>query len=583
MSDAGSTARRCSPFRRTWTLPVGIAVLALLLRLWAPGPVTQTGDEFTWLYLSDGFRTAVLHRDFARATAGDVRKVKGTYPTVPGVTTMWAGTLGYASVSAAHSLGLASHAPRAIGPSVLRAARGFVALWCSIALGLLVAIAVWLVGRRAAAVAGVLLATEPWLVGLSDVLHTDAMVTMFGGLSVVALLAGLQAARPRTGERSAGAAALGVPARARIPLIVLSGVAFALAVLTKLNAAPLLFGAGAIIVVVDALAARRDAAGAPGWGRRLLAQYGRLTGIWVVASLVVIVVLWPALWVAPHDQLTLMRLSLTQLKKGQGTTYFRERLTADAGATYYPVAMLFRMTPWFLAGAVVASVGVLLRSVWGFRRWSTADAPSIAAATLLVATLPYAVALTVTSQKYDRYSLPLFPFLAIACGVGASGAVGWVARRVHSTRWVVPTGVAATAILAGLTLSYSPYAISYVDPLVGGQVRARRNILLGAGEGLEALGAEVRHRDGTHCQDIRIAGPLFFVIAFPCGQLVSAGSLDGDVHRADYYVSYVTAEQRSLAGDRQLFSTVRRTSTLVKTVRIGGVDYAELWKIRPGA
>ena len=344
--------------RRKWTMPLAIAVLALVLRLWAPGPVSQIQDEFSWLGLSTGFRTALVDGNFARATAGDVHASGSVNPTLPGVTTMWSGTLGYASVSVAHAAGLAS-APKPFAGSVLRASRGFVALWCSIALGLLVAVASLLIGRRPAAIAGVLLATEPFLVGHSDVLHTDAMVTMFGALSIVALLAGLRAGRPVEPEGQAGdplSPAHTVPRRARIPLIVLSGASAALACLTKLNAVPLVVGAAAVIVTIEFLAARRSANGAAGWWRSAVRENAPLGGIWVAAALLVVLLLWPALWVAPLDQVKLLRVSLRQLKHGEGRTYFRQHLTPDAGATYYPVAMLFRMTPWFLAGATVASM-----------------------------------------------------------------------------------------------------------------------------------------------------------------------------------------------------------------------------------
>lgn len=572
--------------RPVWAMPVAIAVLALVLRLWAPGPVTQTQDEFSWLYLSDGFRTAVVHGDFARATAGDIRTVGKTFPTVPGVTTMWAGTLGYASVSVAHSIGLASKAPKPFSASVLRASRGFVALWCSIALGLLVALAGWLVGRRAAAVAGVLLATEPFLVGHSDVLHTDAMVTMFGALSIVALLAGLRAGRSHADEPADANEPVDidrpavVPGRARIPLIALSGTSFALATLTKLNAVPLVVAAAGLIVAIDALAIRRTEAGAAGWWKSPVRAYARLTGVWLLAAIAVTVLLWPALWVAPHDQFTLIRLSLNQLKRGQGITFFRQRLTADAGVTYYPVAMLFRMTPWLLFGGAIGSLAVLARSALSLRRKLASDPASVAAATFLVAVVPYTAAMTITSQKYDRYSLPLFPFLALACGVLVAAAVSWLGQRVRITRWVLPVGIALAALLAISTLREAPYAISYVDPLVGGQVRARRNILLGWGEGLEVLGAEVRDREGAHCKDTRIMAPTFFVVAFPCGRTVSFASAARDLSTIDYYVSYVSGEQRSLTAERDLFAKVRRSADLVKSVHIGGVDYAELWKIR---
>lgn len=562
--------------RSKWTVPVMIGVLALVLRLWAPGPLTQTQDEFAWLFFSNGFRSAVVHGDFAKA------KVRSDYTTLPGVTTMWSGTFGYASVSLAHEVGLAKDPKLFAGP-VLRASRAFVALWCSIALGLLVAIASLLVGRRAAAIAGVLLATEPFLVGHSDVLHTDAMVTMFGALSIVALLAGLRAGRPveTAGDATDPTSAVRiVPARARILLVALSGASAALAALTKLNAVPLVLGGGAVVVTMQVLEERRNANGAAAWWRSALEENARLAAVWGVAALLITFLVWPALWVAPLEQLRLMRVALNELKHVQHVTFFRHHLTTDPGLTYYPVIMLFRMTPWFLAGATISSFAVLFSSVRSFWRPQTANPINYVATTLLLAPVPYAIAASLISQKFDRYFLPVFPFFTIAIGVVASQAVRWLGSHIGSTRWVLPLGVVLTALLTISTLSQAPYAISYVDPLIGGQARARKNILLGWGEGLEVVGAEIRHREGNHCKDARILGPAFYNVAIPCGQIVSFASVGRNLHNLDYYVSYVNMLQRNTPTDKELYNSVRQAGRMVKAVSIDGVNYAELWKIR---
>ena len=557
-------------------MPVVIGVLSLILRVWAPGPVSQTQDEFNWLVYSDEFRGALVDRDFSHAA------VRSDYTTLPGVTTMWSGTLGYASVALAHAVGLAE-APEPITGSVLRASRGFVALWCSIALGMLVAVASLLVGRRAAAVAGVLLATEPFLVGHSDVLHTDAMVTMFGAMSLVALAAGLRARRPvdPAGDGTDATATLrGARSGGRISLVVLSGAFAGLAILTKLNAVPLVVGGGAVIMTIELLAARRTAKGGAGCWRSALGENLRFVAMWGGTALLVMFVLWPALWVAPLEQLRHVKEALDVLSQAQNVTFFRHHSTTDPGVTYYPVAMLFRMTPWFLVGATISTFAVLFGFVRGFRRSPLANPMIIVAATLLLAAIPYALVASFTSQKYDRYFLPVLPFLAIACGVFVSSAVGRLESHFRSTRWVLPVGIVVTALLTVSTLSHAPYAISYVNPLPGGQVRARNNILLGWGEGLEVVGAEIRRREGRRCKEARILSRPFHHVAFPCGQLVSFAAVGRDLQNIDYYVGYVSSLQRSRRSDLDVYDAVRGTGDLIKTVEIGGVEYAELWKIR---
>jgi hypothetical protein len=276
-------------------------------------------------------------------------------------------------------------------------------------------------------------------------------------------------------------------------------------------------------------------------------------------------------------------VSLDQLRRGQGTTFFRQHLTPDAGAMYYPVAMVLRMTPWLLAGAFLASVGVISRAVLGLRRAGATDTANNVAATLLLAVVPYAIVITLASQKYDRYSLPLFPFLAIACGVFLDWIIRRLGNRAHATRWILPVGVVLTVLLAVSTLSQAPYAISYVDPLAGGQTTARRTILLGWGEGLEVLGAEIRHREGRRCDDAQIAGPLFWFVAFPCGKFIPSPSTVAGMRNADYFVSYVSGRQRATQAQKTVERFVRRSGRLVKAVRVDGVPYAELWQLRPSA
>ena len=225
-------------------MPLAITVIALVLRLWAPRPVEQTQDEFNWLLRSDTFRTALLDGDFATAT------VTGG-GTMPGVTTMWAGTFGHATVSLAHTVGLpwTRRRPRSTGAVLESLARFRRTLVLHRTRTVRSRLACLLVSRRSAAIAGVLHATEPFLVGHSDVLHTDAMVTMFSALSVVALMGRAPSGAPRPTGRirrdrhsSWPGPVQHLPARADAAGPVCPERPPGLATLTKLNAVPLVLG-----------------------------------------------------------------------------------------------------------------------------------------------------------------------------------------------------------------------------------------------------------------------------------------------------------------------------------------------------
>ena len=545
-----ATAVRQRPERPVWRVAVLVGLLGFALRVWAPGPTSQTVDEFIWTLRAHAFRQAVVEGDLGRASTSAVSESNATQP---GVTTMWAGSAGHGLVAAAEALGVVDREPGLTPRNrarILRASRSVVSLWCSVALALLLAVSSLLIGRRAAVVAGVLLAGEPFLVGHSHLLHTDALVTMFGALAVVALAAACRDRRSGPDRR----------------LVVLAGVAAGVALLTKLNAVPLLLGGAGI-----ALVAQID------WRHRRRTELRRsaLVGAaFLAVAAATFLVAWPALWVNPWSELQRLPDSVGHLNDPH-PTFFRGAVTTDPGARYYLYALAFRSSPWLFvaaSGSVAVTVAHLLRGRRpdGGSPWP----PRAALLTLLLAPAPYAVLITCTGQKYDRYALPVVPFLALVTGVVVTvAAARWQER--FGGRLLRPAAVVATAAVVAVTLAAQPFAVSYVNPLVGGQERARDTILLGWGEGLEVLGAEILAREGDRCDEVAIAAPNMYpgYVALPCGRF-PAGL---PVTSYDYVVRYVAALQRS---PRDRFSpAIERLGRLVKTVEIDGVTYAELWAL----
>jgi len=615
-----------------------VGLLALVLRCWAPGPVTQRVDEDLWLARSEAFRAAVAHGDLERASASP----DGQLATLPGATTMWAGAAGrdLARVSAGLGLSAPVSGPSDRSPQVLRAGRALVALATALALVVTVLAGAVLVGRRAALVAGVLMATEPFFVGHGGLLHTDAMVAQFGAAAVVAAaVAGARAlavvglpvpglggevARdrspdgspedeggpgvgdgPEDGSREDGAgsgagspeagAGSGAgegrgdePAGDRLPddargarrsvaaWAVVAGVCGALSVLSKINAV-VLVGTGAALLTL-ALAvevARRD--------RRLL---GRWAGAWARAAAwatgsaaLTTLLLWPALAVEPAGQLRAVRRSATQLQIGS-YTFFDGEVVASPPARFVLVTLAWRATPWFLAGvalAVVVAAGRRLLRRGGPRRpWTPWWWAAVAAGTAAV----YLAAVMQSDRKYDRYGLPALPFAALAVGAVVEAGVRAARARGLSPRLVRGAGLVASGALAVHALALAPYALSYVNPALGGQQGALSEITLG-GDGVEQLGRTIIEREGGRCQGVRTVYSASLRVALPCGQIVAL-DLSGpvDLDDVDYVVITVSMRQRGIAAplDEALAGRARR----VDTVEVGGVTYAELWALDRG-
>ncbi len=580
--------RETSHWRRgVVVVPVLIGALAFGLRIWQPGPVTVTGDEPFWLVRADAFRTALANGDLAQATAAhQIPQLANA--TMPGVTTMWAANAGRGLVDLGADLGVNApvHGPSANAATVLRAGRGVVALWCAVLIGVTVALGRVLLGRIAGTVAGVVLATEPWFVGLGDIVHTDELLTLFSAVSILSLAWALEP--PRRPADAPHARAQVRPAAWRLAI---SGACAGLAVLTKISALALVIPGVVIVVLIKSVP---DLHLATGHRRTLppgqLRSWTRMALWWTASALIAFIALWPALWVAPLAQVHDMIHSAGIARYGHNQ-FFLGSTTRTPGVTYYPVVWAFRMTPWVLVGALGALIVCVVQLVrWCARAWRR-DRSSEAHRTptgpipswLVMATLPYALIISLAPTKFDRYVIPLLPFLALAIGVVVAAGARAVERRFASDgsrRTVgIAVGIGATIAISALTLLKAPYAVSYTNPMLGGQKVARHVMLLGWGEGRAALGADVARREAGNCDRTTVARfGIGTDIAIPCGRTESLGIWLRHPRRGDYFITNIRQVQRKTVG--KVFSGVGRPVALVDQVDIGGVPYARLWQVR---
>ncbi|WCO66471.1 glycosyltransferase family 39 protein [Iamia majanohamensis] len=550
-----STAPELDPSGRWWA-PWVLALVVALVGLWAPGPTTLTADEPIWLARSDRFVEAVRSGDLDSADA----RLYANVSTMPGVTTMLAGGLGRGLAHVGDAVGISAPVtgPSVESPQVLRAARGVVTVTCAALLGLLVVLAARLVGRRAALVGGALLGAEPFVAGHAGVLHTDAMVTMFGAVSIVAAMAALWA-----------------PTRPRRPpwpdpgLAAVSAVAGGLALLTKLNAVALVVPALVVVAVIDLVLLGRARRGST----PVTEAVGRpvvLAATWLVGAVGTVVVLWPALWTSPLTQLDNMRDS-ARLADQPYPTFFDGEVVVGPGWTFLPTVVLHRMTPWLLLGGAVAVVAAVVHLV---RPWAPVRRRVVAA--LLVAPVPYLLVVGGATKVYDRYALPVWPFLALLAGVAVDGGLRRLPRDLREHRLVPALGAAALAVALLLDASASPYRTAYASPLGGGQQGALESIPVGWREGMAAVGQTVAEREGDRCDEVVVYARYDNRIAFPCGRLLSTeAQLAGQ--EPDYIVRDVSQLQRPIF-DRTL-GLIPARATLVDELRIGGVTYAELWEV----
>jgi hypothetical protein len=284
-------------------------------------------------------------------------------------------------------------------------------------------------------------------------------------------------------------------------------------------------------------------------------------------GLLTVVLLWPAIWVAPERTLLeAIDFTLATSSEHRPGNFFLGQAVADPGPIFYPVAIVFRLAPLTLAGLV--AVGVLLppRSM---------KAPSLL---LLLYIAGFLLFLTIPSKKLDRYALPVFPALGLLAGVGFWTLGTWLvqaARRrwpdLHRAAIAVPIGLLALGQVMPL-LMVAPYPLAYYNPLMGGAPAATRVMLVGWGEGLDQVAAYLNAQPNASRQRIAIYFPLVLNFA---GMVEGSVSQIGATRPVDYVVDYVNATQRGQTPG----VVASQTPDLV--VRINGVVYARVFKVSP--
>lgn len=524
-------------------------VLGLVVFMLALGPrlldlaVFVGPDEFSWVTRS---------ADFAQALAGgDWGK---TYQTGhPGVTLLWAETLGdWLRYGLQYLSGGLADWDAIIGPDKTMAMLGSKRQVVAVVNALLVACSVLLVrrvfGSGVAWLAGFLLAFDPFLLTESRALRTEGLLTGFSTLTLLSLLLYLKEPRARYSA--------------------LAGVLTGLALLSKVSAVSLL-PIGILVV-----------GGTPFFDRtRPLAARARAGALallmWGGVALLTVVVLWPALWVAPADVYQQMYdyVAFRAVEGGGGGKSFfmgRPYPEEDPGPLFYPVVLLYRSSPLPWLGLMLL-VGIGWSSRWLSRR------DRIALGIVLLYLAGYLALITRSDLKYDRYTIPMLPALNIMAAVGIVTAWRWLAARAPRVRqfnWSVALLVLAVQIM--LALPHHPYYYTYWNPLLGGIRGAVHTLPVGTGgEGIEQITTYLNALPEAETLTLASANSQKITPLFK-GKTISMTNLDGEWFLADYTFIYISQLQRG-KHDPEIIQYLER-KPLAFSLALFGLDYGWLYQ-----
>jgi hypothetical protein len=518
---------------------LGVFVAALVTRLLTVGHFATT-DEPAWLLRTMGFSGAIVDGNLEGATAST-----GQLATMPGVTTMWLGSLGRLTSAIFDALGISYGDDTFVSMAGLGLAQAMVALATAALVTLIAASTCRWAGWGAAAVVAVLLVGEPWVTGLGSVLHTDELTALFGtaGLLLIAISFDV----PHEGGR-------------RRPVLssAVAGVVLVLAPLTKATGLAFLPGAAAMILY----ALWRDR------GRTIEGEGSLATLRWKQAAaatagaVVTVPLAWPALLVDPLGQASLF---MDSIGIAEGSTSFPGS-EASGHWWYYAAALPFRMTPWFFLATLV---GIPLAFVHRLTR--------VRAIWVAVWLLPPAIAISVVSKQFDRYGLVVLVPLALITAIGIGPHLTRAMSRVRALR---PAGIAVVTAIVLYGVTVAPWGLLYFNPLLGGADKAERYVLIGWGEGSELAVEQIRELESGDCERVTVGGvrPTVFganlpvalgFLGLPCANSAAPGQ------RPTYVVAYVNQMQRMTDKQRQVALAGREQ---VGRVEIRGIEVATIWR-----
>ncbi|MCK6628774.1 MAG: phospholipid carrier-dependent glycosyltransferase [Anaerolineae bacterium] len=533
-------------------------------------------DEARWVYRSAFFWRAVLAGDFAQASAEAATPDVGeTFAS--GVPAMWLGGLGLTAkywLDADRPAGNLSDYLALVPEKTERISLDFYAwtrlafvLWTSLFVVAFYLLLRQLVEPSIALLAALLLAFDPFFMGLSRLVHNDLTVCVAINLSLLTLL---------YYRWCSGGQTLEVFKTFRIwsmGWLLLAGVWGGLALATKPTALYL------FVFVVFFLLFES------GWPRRWVEWRQAVTEgiIFGGVALVTVVTVWPALWAAPVET-----LQLVLFHSGSGFESlddpspsllpYPDNPVPQLGFLFYPTNWIFKSTLPLWLGLI----GFIAAVKWGWfkspRELSAESTPPTmwTVKWLAIFVVLFYLLLIPADTRDLRYALPTFPGLYVLAAVGIVGLMEKLSLKLAGATRLAGRSWARLAIGLLLVIQvvlgalYFPYYFNYLNPLVGGPWLAPHLIKVGAGEGLDHMAYYLNQKPNV--ADLTVATSLWDTfVPFYQGRYTKAHYDD----EADYILIYLRQIQNRNPFPEFWPYFAARTPEHV--VRLNGVDYAWLY------
>ncbi len=499
---------------RTSDLKFGLLFFIISLALKLPYLGTfLTIDERRWIHGAGQFLLALR--------AGDLTQTYWHFH--PGITITWGEALILYLQSLASSLPLEEFVAFQMENLALSvgAMRLSGVLLTSLALPFLYALARPLMGKWTAILGVGLLAVDPFWVAHSRIVNGDALA---GVLMLTAYLA---------------FALLLIKPQLKIALI--AGIFVGLSLLTKLPSQILLPS----ILMLTAIGYFKDR----NWRFWLQALF-----LCYLSTTLVFVLLWPAMWVAPIETLTQIyedTFAIGDIGGKDKVDFFMGAVVEKQNQLFYPLALLFRLTPITLLGGFISLI-ILFRH-------NDKRARYVSLLLWLFIIMVLALA-NVSPKKADRYVMSVIVAIDLLAGVAWIWLLDQISNRakgqlapnsnlftIHNSQFTIYNLLVLALITPQLifTITSYPYLLTYYNPLLGGYAKAAELIPVGRGEGLEKAAAWINNQ--PNAQQATITPYYENVTNYYLAGQSKDWPKDGKKQLlADYVIFYITQTQRQL-------------------------------------
>ncbi|MDX8549508.1 phospholipid carrier-dependent glycosyltransferase [Methanospirillum sp. J.3.6.1-F.2.7.3] len=497
-------------------------------------------DEQYWLERSPAFFDAVLAQEW-----GQTR-----FSGHPGVTTMWLSGLSIFFFKI----------PEMGFPEFLTISR--LPIVSVTSLGILVSyyLLIKIFDRKTAFLSCILMALDPFFIAHSRFIHLDAMTTTWMMLAVLSFFVYLHQSSKL--------------------YIVFTGIFTGLAVLTKLPALFLLMYIPLALLLWSLLNSQRNGESLLNAliSKEIWFEITKNASLVILIASIIYFLLFPVMWVNPGTEIL---KSISGVKSAiynphdNGGFFLGKANDGNNGPLFYPIIILMRSTPFTI---IFFFTGVIY--LFSRLRYKLENRRDIFILLSGIFCLLFTLQMGLSLKAFDRYILPIFPFICIIASYGFWNVITTIwqllrlsgsqkrMKKLYNYKIIIPSLILVCAIVQLCQIiPIAPYYNSYYNPICGGSHLAQKTLLIGWGEGNDIAAKYLNQKPNAQNLTVGVQYPGFS--QYFIGKSVPISQ------DADYYIFYISMIQR----ERNLDIWERyKEKDPEKIIRLNGINYVWIYR-----